>query len=330
MTITVKSNFNGQRLDKFLAEELNQSRNQIKKAILNGSVLVNNEPAKVHQFLRPGDIIDFEKKKTEKSPIRKELTNEKTPNLAQKLKTFFISKTIRNTPEIIQKNKNYLVIEKPTGLLVHPAPGSNEPTLVDWLVKKFPQVKKISDPEALKRNDQTYRPGIVHRLDKEVSGLMLIALNQKTFEYYKKQFKLKRVEKKYLAVVHGQMPLGSGQINFEISRSSEGSRMAAHPAGSNKGLKSLTEYNIVKTSKQYSLAEINLYTGRTNQIRVHFQAIGHPIVGDKLYCQKKFKKQNLESERLMLHAYKLGFVDQKNIKQQFSSRKPKEFNKFNF
>ena len=314
-----------ERLDKFLTEKTEQNRSQIKKAILNGAVLVNDEPAKVHQFLRLQDKISIESEEDIAKKLQDKEDEKKTR--LQKIKEKILKKPFPEelTPNVLAKTDDYIIIEKPPKLLVHETVSSVEKTLVDWLVMKFPEIKKIADPVALAKKDLTFRPGIVHRLDKEVSGLMLIARNQDAFEYYKELFKLRNIKKEYTAIVHGELEMDSGTIDFEISRQKGTGKMAAHPAGSGKGLASATEYTMVERNEKRSLVKINLLTGRTNQIRVHFNAVNHPIIGDQLYTQKKFERANSTADRLLLHANKLSFADRNGEEQTFESELPEEF-----
>lgn len=298
-----------ERLDKFLAEKLPDTRSQIKKAILEERVLINYKPAKVHQFLNLKDKVtvkDF-------AGITK---GKEKQSLPQNLNT--------PTPKIIKETDDYIVLEKPSGLLVHATSKGEPDTLVNWLVKKYPEIEKIADPVSLLKRDKTFRPGIVHRLDREVSGLMVIARNQNSFENLKDQFKNKSVIKEYTALVHGQLPDDSGTIDFEISRKSKGGKMAAHPYGSNKGRPAVTKYEVIKNFMHFTLVKIHLLTGRTNQIRVHFFALGNPVAGDTLY-ELKTKKPNVKIPRILLHASKLSFTDFKGDQQNFESSLPEEF-----
>ena len=227
-------------------------------------------------------------------------------------------------PDIIEQTDDYVVIVKPAGLLVHPADSSpDEPTLVDWLVEKFPQIKTVGDEPEL-------RPGIVHRLDREASGLMVIALNQKTFNALKMQFHDRTIEKEYLVLVHGKMLREFGEINLPIGRMSRGGRMAAHSSNYEEGNEARTEYFVEKRFSTTTLLRVHIHTGRTHQIRVHMFSLQHPVVGDTLYPLKKFGKTKMGKAfplppRLCLHAARLVFTDKTGARKEFLAELPPDF-----
>ena len=227
-------------------------------------------------------------------------------------------------PDIIEQTDDYVVIVKPAGLLVHPADSSlDEPTLVDWLVEKFPQIKTVGDEPEL-------RPGIVHRLDREASGLMVIALNQKTFDALKMQFQDRTIEKEYLVLVHGKMLREFGEINLPIGRMSRGGRMAAHSSNYEEGSEARTEYFVEKRFSTTTLLRVHIHTGRTHQIRVHMFSLQHPVVGDTLYPLKKFGKTKMGKAfplppRLCLHAARLVFTDKTGARKEFLAELPPDF-----
>lgn len=323
----------GERLDRFLAEQIGETRSQIQKAIKAGVITVNGEKPKVHRFLKTGDKIEMQEMNAHPMAAVKAIDNQTTdekqkPNWLVRLFRFLIRPfaiPYNQTPKIIAENKDYLIIDKPAGLLVHATEKSTEPTLADWLVKKFPEIKKIADSESLVRGDLTFRPGIVHRLDKDVSGIMLIARNQAGFDYFKKQFQTKQVKKEYVALVHGELPKDAAAIEFEISRKSGEGKMACHPKGSGKGKSAITEYEVERRFKNYTLVKIRPLTGRTNQIRAHFFAINHPIVGDQIYSSRDDK---MDTQRLLLHAVKLNFIDSAGGARTYESATPKNFSDF--
>jgi len=282
------------RLDKFLTNEFpNKSRNQIQKLIKDGQIQVNGQTTSVHHFLKTADKItvnaDFEQ----------------TENIIKKLAI---------KPIIIAETDDFLVINKPAGLIVHPAAGVKEETLTDWLIKKYPKIQNVGE------NPQ--RPGIVHRLDKDVSGLLFIAKTQKMFEHLKKQFQNHQIIKEYLGLVHGVITADNGQINFPLKRSKLTGKIVAKPKES-EGKDAITKFEIIKRYVNYTYLMIELLTGRTHQIRAHLQAYGHPLVGDKLYKNKKIKSnQNLE--RIFLHSAKLGFNGLSGDYQEFNLKLPPE------
>lgn len=202
---------------------------------------------------------------------------------------------------IIYKDDNFVAINKPAGLLVHSSDyqKKKEPTLVDWLLKNFPQVKKVGD-------DRIHRPGIVHRLDKDTSGIMIIPLNQDYFSYLKKLFQEKKIKKTYLAIVNGEVKEKTGIINKPIGIKSGTTKRTVFSDKMSK--EAITEYKLIKTfekgGKYFSLLEVFPLTGRTHQIRVHLNYIGHPVIGDKMYGGKTVTAL---APRQMLHCYSMEF-----------------------
>ena len=237
--------------------------------------------------------------------------------------------------KIIFQNQDFIVVDKPAGLAVHSGVGIEEKTLIDFLVDKFPEIKNVGD-------DPKTRPGIVHRLDRETSGVMIVARNQKTFEYLKNLFKNRQVEKKYLALVHGKLKNKEGKIEGEMGRSKRDFRkqsfvrpvksLVVPGASQSKAFNrvrvrnarySLSYYKVIKEYKDHSLLEVFPKTGRTHQIRVHLHSIGHPVVGDKKYAFKEHKKKDFP--RMFLHAGEISFVGPDGKKKKFSSPLPRDF-----
>lgn len=224
--------------------------------------------------------------------------------------------------KILYEDKNLLVINKPSGLSVHPDGKGNEKTLVDWILEKYPNIKNVGEPIEVEYKGnklKLYRPGIVHRLDKETSGVLVIAKNNKTFDFLKKQFQDHHIEKIYRTIVYGSVtePKASlakrkrGVISVPIGRSPKDIRMWTAGRGARPPLReATTEYIILNKFKDsnnnlYSYLEIYPKTGRTHQIRVHLRYINHPIVADQLYASGY--KENLGLKRLALHAYSISF-----------------------
>jgi 23S rRNA pseudouridine1911/1915/1917 synthase len=221
--------------------------------------------------------------------------------------------------KIIHQDENTIVVDKSAGLSVHEGIGTKEKTLVDFLIERFPEIKNVGD-------DPEIRPGIIHRLDKETSGVIVVARNQKYFEYLKNLFKKREIEKKYLALVFGTLKKKQGKIEGEMGRSKRDFRKQALVRGKinvRKERYSLTYYNVLSESGDRSLLEVLPKTGRTNQIRVHLHSIGHPIVGDKKYTFKEYKK--IEIPRMFLHAKSLSFIGPDGKDYFFESDLPQEF-----
>ncbi len=198
---------------------------------------------------------------------------------------------------IVFEDENFLVLNKPSGLLVHPInlKKQNELTLVDLLKKYYPKISEVGD-------DKKLRPGIVHRLDKETSGILLVAKNQEYFNYLKNLFQKKEIKKTYLALVFGILKEKKGIIDKPISLKNNSIKRTTFLGKLKK--EAVTEFKVIKYFKDYSFLEVYPKTGRTHQIRVHLKSINHPIVGDKLYTQKK---PEFEINRIFLHAFSLEF-----------------------
>ena len=220
-------------------------------------------------------------------------------------------------PKIIYEDKNILVVDKPAGLEVAAQIEKKEPTMVDWLVGKYPAIAHVGPDPA--------RPGIVHRLDKNASGLLVVAKTEAALESLSSQFKNRTVKKEYTVLVHGELTQDEGTIEFPIARAKSG-RFAALPLGSGKGRMAVTEYEVKKYFKNFTLLKVRIKTGRTHQIRVHLFALGYPVVGDNLYQNKKIKNQ--PQGRLFLHAEKLGVEGLDGERLEFESGLPKELSDF--
>jgi len=221
--------------------------------------------------------------------------------------------------DIIFKHKDWLIINKPAGLLVHPDQHHQEKTLIDLILTEYPEIKSVGDPT---------RPGIVHRLDKDVSGLMVVARSQEFYEYIVKQFTDDKVKKEYLALVYGRPEPSAGKIDLPLARTKDGKIVAVQYHGKIKNQKeATTEYEAIKNYSQYSLLKVRPLTGRTNQIRVHLRAINCPLVGDLIYGFKD-KNEGNELGRIFLHAAYLGFYDLNNAWQEFKSDLPEDLQNF--
>jgi 23S rRNA pseudouridine1911/1915/1917 synthase len=290
------------RLDVVLAKQLSQARHQIQKLIKAGQVLVNGQTVtKVNHRLNADDDIKIAKAK-------KIITKAKLAAALPKV-------------AVIKETDDYLVINKPAGLMVHGARGNSGPTLVTWLKKNYPKIAKVGEDRE--------RPGIVHRLDKDVSGLMVIAKNNKSFNDLKRQFGARLIYKEYQGLVYGGLKVEEGVLNFPLSRATSGHKMAAHPAG-HEGKEAVTEFKVLQHFINYTLLSLVIKTGRTHQIRAHLSAFNHQLVGDNLYGTNitKLKNKKFNLGRVWLVSVKLAFTDLGGKKQTFKVAIPKELKEF--
>jgi len=264
-----------ERLDKFLVSRLPEfSRARLQGLIADGFVLVNGEPAKKSgQMLEAGAAVEIRIP----PPVPSGLIPENIPL------------------DIIFENNDLLVVDKPAGMVVHPAAGHDSGTLVHAVLGYDPEIEGIGGEE---------RPGVVHRLDKETSGLILLAKNDNAHHWLQDQFRLRQVEKTYLALVDGAPPTPSGRVEAAIGRDpSHRKQMAVLPPG--KGRESVSEYKTLEKFAHHTLLEFRPHTGRTHQIRLHCAFLGCPIVGDKVYGRKT---PTLKIDRHFLHAAKLKII----------------------
>jgi 23S rRNA pseudouridine1911/1915/1917 synthase len=264
-----------ERLDHFLVEHLPEfSRSRLQGLIKAGLVVVDGIPAKKSgQKLEPGSQVEVHIPPT--APTS--LVGEDIPL------------------DILFENDDLLVVNKPAGMVVHPAAGHNTGTLVHAVLGYDPEMEGIGGEE---------RPGVVHRLDKETSGLILLAKNDRAHRWLQDQFRLREVEKIYLALVDGAPPTPSGRVEAPIGRdSSHRKKMAVMTPG--KGREAVSEYVTLESFDKHTLLEFHPHTGRTHQIRLHCQFLGCPIVGDKVYGHRK---QSIEIDRHFLHAARLKIV----------------------
>jgi len=264
-----------ERLDHFLVECLPEfSRSRLQKLVKDGLVNVNGIPAKkTGQKLEPGSQVEV--------------------HIPPSAPTALVGEDI--PLEIIFESDDLLVVNKPAGMVVHPAAGHDTGTLVHAVLGYDPDIEGIGGEE---------RPGVVHRLDKETSGLILLAKNDHAHLWLSDQFRLRKVEKTYLALVDGAPPTPSGRVEASIGRDpSHRKKMAIMPPG--KGREAVSEYLTLETFKKHTLLEFHPHTGRTHQIRLHCMFLKCPIVGDKIYGHRK---QLIELDRHFLHAVRLKII----------------------
>ncbi len=260
----------GERLDRYLARALPQfSRSRLQTLIRAGEVRLQGQPARPRELVRTGDVVRLVE------PVVQEIEDK-----AEEIPL-----------EILFEDDDLLVVNKPPGLVVHPGAGNQTHTLVNALLHHCTSLSGIGGKQ---------RPGIVHRLDKETSGCLVVAKNDAAHQSLARQFAEREVKKIYLALVAGTPKRPRGTIDAAIGR---------HPVQRKKmavdlrrGRSARTEYRVLQSGGGMSLMEFVLHSGRTHQIRVHLQHLGHPVIGDALYGRKAF------TPRQMLHAWKLGFT----------------------
>lgn len=298
--ITVTRSLPSERLDTFLRRQFPAaSRGAIQRLIERGHILVNGQKVKPTHSPRAGETVQVEWPEARPAEARPE-----------------------DIPlEILFEDKSLLVLNKPAGLVVHPAAGHEEHTLVNALLHHCEgQLSGIGG---------VARPGIVHRLDKETSGCMVVAKGDETHLALSAQFAGRQVEKIYLAIVCGMVPRDEGNIRAAIARHpSHRKRMAV--SDNDRARSAHTSYRVIERLRESTLVEATLHTGRTHQIRVHFQHLGFPIAGDVTYGQRHSRRlaelTNYEAPRVMLHAHKLGFIHPRTGKRlQFQAPWPADF-----
>ena len=220
--------------------------------------------------------------------------------------------------KIIYEDTDILALNKPAGLLVHhTSKNEKEETLTDWLVKNYPEVSNVGD-------DPENRPGIVHRLDKDTSGVIVVARNKESFEYLKTQFQEMAVEKTYHAIVFGSPKNDKGVIEGTISLKPGTTKRTVHRGKMPK--EAVTEYKVLERFENAALVEIYPKTGRTHQVRVHLASINHPVFGDNLYSSKTSRKIFIPKlERQMLHAYRVVFSKANGKKITLLAEEPDDF-----
>lgn len=295
----------GKRIDKFLAEEFFlYSRGEISEKIKVGEVLLNGKTVKPSYKLAEGDKIEIENFSNEEKKLLPD----------QKIEL-----------EIIFENKEFLIINKPAGLQVHPGNSRQTSTLASALLVKYPEIVDVHDGGV----DAYLRPGIVHRLDKDTSGVMVIAKKLDTFKQLKKIFKDREIEKKYLAIVDGIVDNKNGIIEKPLARSAGFSKQLIARANTRTKIReAVTNYEVLRQYEKFALLEVVPKTGRMHQIRVHLASIGHPIVGDVVYGKNlQLKNSNLKVKRQLLHAKKLAF-DLDGNSYDFEAEIPKDFEYF--
>ncbi len=270
--VVVEENTQKKRIDSYIVDKnINLSRTAIKRLLDEGKILVNGKKQKPSYKPEVGDIITIEIPE----PEEVELKPQDIPI------------------DVIYEDKDIIVVNKPKGMVVHPANGNPDGTLVNAILAKC--------KDSLSGIGGEIRPGIVHRLDKDTSGLLIIAKNDQAHINMSKQIQDRKVIKKYIALVKGVIGENTATIDMPIARSTKDrKKMAVDP----KGKEAITHYKVLQRYDKYTLLEIKIDTGRTHQIRVHMSYIGHPVVGDMQYSNGK---NEFEIEGQMLHSKYLEF-----------------------
>lgn len=311
----------GLRLDKFLVGKLEgQSRAKIQKAIEGGEWTVNGKQVPPHHFLKESERVE-----------RAEEVNG-VPRQAQD------DRVKSGEIKVIAEREDYVVIDKPAGIAVHPALGTEGQTVTELLVDRYPELYSVGE--------DPLRPGVVHRIDKLVSGVLVFARNQEAFIHFKKQFQSRKVKKQYTALVHGTFVNNEGVIDLPLVRSTtkgkRGKIKALPHAGKsqnhtndtqnhaeglndkNNAREALTRFEVSERFPRFTLLHVYPETGRTHQIRAHFAGVGHPIVGDPLYHGRVKQKLPFMLARPFLHAVSISFIDREGNVQTYESTLPPE------
>lgn len=286
----IKVEVSGERIDSYLTNlDLDLTRAKIQKMIENGNILVNDKKTKNSYKVVEGDIISV-------TPLEEEINiNPEKMDL-----------------DIVFENDDVIVVNKPSGIVVHPSIGNIHNTLVNGLLYYGKNLSNINGE---------FRPGIVHRIDKDTSGLLLIAKNDKAHNKLAEQLKNKTVNRKYIALVSGVINHDTGTIDAPIGRDKNDRKKMTVTDENAK--EAITHFKVLERYKNATLIECKLETGRTHQIRVHMKYINHPIINDSVYGHKK----TINDFGQMLHAKTIGFKDPSSGEYlEFSCELPKEFN----
>ncbi|WP_243342839.1 RluA family pseudouridine synthase [Anaerococcus sp. AGMB09787] len=282
------------RIDKFISDEFEEiPREKVKDFIKDKKIKVNNKAVKPSFKLDLGDEIEIDDELFERVEIKAEDID----------------------LNIVYENDDYAIIDKDSNLIVHPAGKIVTGTLVNGLLYKYGE-------EGLSHIGGEDRPGIVHRLDKDTTGLMVISKNNESYKYFKKLFETRQVDKYYYAIVFGNFDKKEGTIRTYMGRDSHNRRKMAVI---NSGREAISKYEVIREVEGYSLVKIKIETGRTHQIRVHMTHINHPLLGDPVYGNVRHKF-NLDHQ--LLHCSKLAFTDKDGARREYFAYPHQEFLKY--
>ena len=291
LIIDVPDEETGERIDSFLSGKTDFTRTRIQQLIKDRNITVNGKPTKSSYKIEENDEIIIEVPEVETTEIKPE--NIKI--------------------DIVYEDSDIAVINKQAGLVVHPAHGHYSGTLVNALLYHIKDLSGINGE---------IRPGIVHRLDKDTSGLIVIAKNDKVHAALTEMFQEKKIRKTYLAILKGKLNKSEGKIVTQIGRDKNDRKKMTVIDDAAKGKNAITNYRVISQNNLFTLVKVNIETGRTHQIRVHMRHLGYPILGDSVYGRKDNEK------RQMLHAYKLEFIHPVTGRQmEFIGEIPEDFQK---
>ena len=277
-TVITQASDAGERVDIFLAKRTGITRSQIQKFLERGDILVNETPGVQNYRVRTNDVI--------------------TVNIIEKSDGGLVPEQI--PLDILYEDEHLVVVNKPAGMVVYPAAGHSQGTLMNALAYHCPRLAAMGGP---------LRPGVVHRLDKDTSGVMVVALTDRAYYDLAEQFKQRTIRRRYIALVFGDLREDTGEIASKIGRSeSDRKKMSTRVK---RGKEAVTRWKVIQRFGKVTLIEVKLGTGRTHQIRVHFSSIGHPVLGDRTYGNKVasdlISGKRILFPRQMLHAELLGF-----------------------
>jgi 23S rRNA pseudouridine1911/1915/1917 synthase len=296
MTEIVHDSEEGERIDTYLSKKTGISRSRIQRQIKEGNILVNGERIRQNYRVRTGDIITINITAVEPED---RLIPEPLP-----LDFFY-------------KDDWIVVVNKPPGMVVYPAPGHRRGTLMNALSYHLGKLSTVGGP---------LRPGVVHRLDKDTSGVMVVAVDDNAYYNLVEQFRKRRITRRYIALVYGSLRTNEGEISRPVGRSDRDRKRMT--TVSKKAKEAITRWKVIRRFENATLIEVRLGTGRTHQIRVHFASIGHPVLGDKTYGKKRelvIDRKRIAFPRQMLHAELLGFTHPETGRYlEFSSPVPED------
>ena len=291
MTLELKAERGGDRIDSYLQEQTEYSRNRIQSLLKSGRITVNGVSVSKSYALRAGDRIEIE-----------------PPEI--------IPCDVRPEPiplDIVYEDQDICVLNKPQGMVVHPAPGVSDGTMVNALLYHIDSLSAING---------VIRPGIVHRIDKDTSGLLVVAKNDRAHRFLAVRFAQHSITRAYSTVVHGVMENDKGTVDAPLGRDPHNRKAMAVTEKNNK--RAVTHYSVIKRYQNYTHLDVRLETGRTHQIRVHMKYIGHPVIGDRTYGRNTPLDNQFAGQ--LLHAYLLGFLHPSTGEyMQFTSELPDYF-----